>query len=93
MDFMADQLADGRSVRTLNVLDYFNLKSLSQLPTLQELRDIESINAELDLEENSDGTEQSGEQAADDQHEPSEAAAELQPVDDAAAPQAEDTIH
>ena len=25
MDFMADQLADGRLIRTLNVLDYFNL--------------------------------------------------------------------
>ena len=24
MDFMADQLADGRSIRTLNVLDDFN---------------------------------------------------------------------
>ena len=34
---------------TREFLDYFNLKSLSQLPTLQELRDIESINAELDL--------------------------------------------
>jgi len=30
-------------------LDYFNLKSLSDLPSLQELRDIDSINAELDL--------------------------------------------
>lgn len=34
---------------TREFLDYFNLKSLSQLPTLQELRDIDSINAELDL--------------------------------------------
>lgn len=44
---------------TREFLDYFNLKSLSQLPTLQELRDIDSINAELDLEdgmpEDSDG--------------------------------------
>jgi len=31
-------------------LDYFNLKSLDDLPTLAELRDIDSINAELDLE-------------------------------------------
>ena len=36
---------------TREFLDYFNLKSLSQLPTLQELRDIDSINAELDLED------------------------------------------
>jgi segregation and condensation protein B len=37
---------------TREFLDYFNLKSLSQLPTLQELRDIDSINAELDLDDN-----------------------------------------
>ena len=29
MDFMADQLADGRSIRTLNVLDDFNREGLS----------------------------------------------------------------
>jgi putative transposase len=28
MDFMADQLADGRSIRTLNVLDDFNREEL-----------------------------------------------------------------
>jgi putative transposase len=28
MDFMADQLADGRSIRTLNVLDDFNREGL-----------------------------------------------------------------
>ncbi|NOY67576.1 MAG: SMC-Scp complex subunit ScpB [Gammaproteobacteria bacterium] len=31
-------------------LDYFGLKSLDDLPTLAELRDIDSINAELDFE-------------------------------------------
>lgn len=31
-------------------LDYFNLKSLDELPPLAELRDIDSINAELDLQ-------------------------------------------
>ena len=35
---------------TKQFLDYFNLKSLDELPTLAELRDIDSINAELDLE-------------------------------------------
>ena len=35
---------------TREFLDYFNLKSLDELPTLQALRDIDSINAELDLE-------------------------------------------
>jgi putative transposase len=28
MDFMADQLADGRSIRTLNVLDDYNREGL-----------------------------------------------------------------
>lgn len=34
---------------TKQFLDYFNLKSLSELPTLAEIRDIDTINAELDL--------------------------------------------
>jgi segregation and condensation protein B len=34
---------------TKEFLDYFNLKSLDELPTLSELRDIDKINAELDL--------------------------------------------
>lgn len=35
---------------TKEFLDYFGLKSLDELPTLAELRDIDSINAELDLD-------------------------------------------
>ncbi len=35
---------------TKGFLDYFNLKSLSELPTLAEIRDLDSINQELDLE-------------------------------------------
>ncbi len=35
---------------TKEFLDYFNLKSLSELPTLAEIRDLDSINRELDLE-------------------------------------------
>jgi len=35
---------------TKTFLDYFSLTSLDDLPTLAELRDIDSINAELDLE-------------------------------------------
>lgn len=35
---------------TRTFLDYFNLKGLDDLPSLAELRDIDSINAELDLE-------------------------------------------
>ena len=34
---------------TKEFLDYFNLKSLDELPTLAELRDIDSINAELNF--------------------------------------------
>ena len=34
---------------TRQFLDYFNLAGLDDLPTLMELRDIDSINAELDL--------------------------------------------
>jgi len=39
-------------LRTLCIegfLDYFNLKSLTELPALADLRDIDAINAELDL--------------------------------------------
>ena len=36
---------------TRKFLDYFGLKSLDDLPTLSELRDIESINAELALDD------------------------------------------
>ena len=34
---------------TKEFLDYFNLQSLEDLPSLQEIRDIDQINAELDL--------------------------------------------
>lgn len=34
---------------TKEFLDYFNLKRLDELPTLSELRDLDAINAELDL--------------------------------------------
>lgn len=35
---------------TKGFLDYFNLKSLDELPPLADLRDIDAINAELDLQ-------------------------------------------
>ncbi len=38
---------------TKGFLDYFNLKSLDQLPTLAEIKDLESINPELALDEDS----------------------------------------
>lgn len=37
---------------TREFLDYFGLKSLDELPTLAELRDIDSINVELDFDSN-----------------------------------------
>ncbi|MBI2380498.1 MAG: SMC-Scp complex subunit ScpB [Gammaproteobacteria bacterium] len=36
---------------TRHFLDYFNLKSLDQLPSLMEIKDIDSLNASLDLPE------------------------------------------
>jgi len=36
---------------TRQFLDYFNIKSLEDLPTLDELKDIESLNASLELDE------------------------------------------
>jgi segregation and condensation protein B len=36
---------------TKEFLDYFNLKGLSDLPTLAEIRDLESINRELELKD------------------------------------------
>jgi segregation and condensation protein B len=63
---------------TKTFLDYFNLKSLNELPTLAEIKDITALNKELELEpdknaqaakeaaatdENADGADQ-GEQAA-----------------------------
>ena len=35
-------------------LDYFNLKSLDELPSLQEIRDLDKINAELDVNPDAD---------------------------------------
>lgn len=51
---------------TRDFLDYFGLKSLDELPTLAELRDIDSINVELDF----DGMQQSGRTESDDSDEP-----------------------
>jgi segregation and condensation protein B len=36
---------------TRNFLDYFSLKNLNELPTLSEIRDLDSINHELELRE------------------------------------------
>ncbi|TLM76207.1 SMC-Scp complex subunit ScpB [Microbulbifer harenosus] len=42
---------------TREFLDYFNLKSLDDLPTLAEIRDIDSLNAVLDLGVDATGTD------------------------------------
>ena len=56
---------------TREFLDYFNLKSLDDLPTLAEIRDIESLNAALDL---GDGAPlpPASDASADDEVEPGE---------------------
>ncbi len=78
---------------TKEFLDYFNLKSLSQLPSLQELRDIESINAELDLDDNAPpAKEVSAEAEVDTENE--ESVADIASVDDAAASETPtETLH
>ena len=40
---------------TKEFLDYFNLKSLDQLPTLAEIKDLDQIHPELALEEDAEG--------------------------------------
>ncbi len=78
---------------TKGFLDYFNLKSLTELPPLAELRDIDAINAELDLQVNEvpavPGAEQQ-EQAGDSETTDTEAEAATSSADDAVAP---DTLH
>jgi len=54
---------------TREFLDYFNLKGLDDLPTLAELRDIDKINAELDLRlPGEGGAETPAEKGGDDPH-------------------------
>lgn len=70
---------------TREFLDYFGLKSLDQLPTLAELRDVETIGVQLELPsgeatDSADGEAAAGEQAED----ASAAAASDEPATDAA---------
>jgi len=66
---------------TRQFLDYFSLKGLGDLPTLAEIRDIDSINAELDLAE--PGSEQ-----ADAEGEAEAAPANQMSIDDIVAAEA-----
>lgn len=61
---------------THEFLDYFNLQSLQDLPPLAELRDIDSINAELDWGEEGADT------AASDETQDADATAQPGPTDD-----------
>jgi segregation and condensation protein B len=49
---------------TREFLDYFGLKSLDQLPTLAELKDLDSIGVQLELSGNADAANVDGETAA-----------------------------
>lgn len=51
---------------TRQFLDYFNLKSLDELPSLMELRDIDSFSAELELLMPGEALPEDDEPAADD---------------------------
>ena len=52
---MAQPLARAKALvlfaTTREFLDYFNLTSLDELPTLAEIRDLDAVNQQLDLEE------------------------------------------
>lgn len=48
----------GLYATTREFLDYFNLKSLDELPPLSDLKDFDQINAELDLRMPGEGTEE-----------------------------------
>jgi segregation and condensation protein B len=77
---------------TKQFLDYFGLKGLTDLPTLAEIRDIDSINAELDLAEPGAGEAEGGEGGVAE-----ETSADVQmlegeaPEDEQAAAQTEET--
>jgi len=66
---------------TRQFLDYFNLNGLDDLPTLMELRDIDTINAELDLELPGQERGPDDDEAADDQADAASPVAVQVPVD------------
>lgn len=51
---------------TREFLDYFGLRSLDELPTLAELRDLDEINRELDLEDPDSAAQAGDDEAASD---------------------------
>ncbi|WGL17741.1 SMC-Scp complex subunit ScpB [Microbulbifer bruguierae] len=60
---------------TREFLDYFNLKSLEELPTLAEIRDIESLNAALDLGGEVPAAAEGAEEESDADNNPADGAA------------------
>ncbi len=78
---------------TREFLDYFNLKSLDELPSLAELRDLSAIGEELELDL-SDIPEVQLAPANDDSEAPAEdGGAETAPLPDAAGDDSPATIH
>ena len=80
---------------TRQFLDYFNLKGLDDLPTLMELRDIDTINAELELMmpgEVTEGPEEQAGEASDGAAAASEQAPRVVQVA-VDTPESNDTIH
>lgn len=80
---------------TRQFLDYFNLKGLDDLPTLMELRDIDTINAELELMMPGEVTERPEEQAGEASDGAAAASEEAPRVVQVAVdtPESNDTIH
>jgi segregation and condensation protein B len=70
---------------TKEFLDYFNLKSLNELPTLAEIRDLDSINRELELSDPDKANEPVPEGTAGGDAE-AEADADAEIVDEDSAP-------
>lgn len=73
---------------TREFLDYFGLKSLDELPTLAELRDIDSINVELDFGEDGRPASANDDSSNDDYHDDAESTPQ-EMTDDTAAQTAE----
>jgi segregation and condensation protein B len=74
---------------TRDFLDYFNLQSLDELPTLAEIRDIDNINAELAFDEAEGQAPVAEPEAADTGADESEATPELEGMEatDVAGPE------
>jgi segregation and condensation protein B len=74
---------------TRNFLDYFNLKSLDQLPTLAEIRDLEDIEPQLSLVAGVDAPEVAG---AEDAGEGEDAAAQTAGFDQGGEDETRDSL-